>query len=200
MQKKFWNRLRTTLLSKLLRKVHGEVHSWIENIHYGKKGRRSHIIKPMRIIGKRRIFLGDGVGILNGARIETIKQWQGDSCNGMLSIGDRTSIEQNCHIIASKEVTIGHDCVFSAFVYISDCSHQYVPEQSIMASPLVRQKVKIGNHVFIGIGACIMPGVTIGDNVVIGAKAVVTKDVPEGCMVAGIPAKIIKKWNGKEWI
>ena len=44
-----------------------------------------------------------------------------------------------------------------------------------------------------------MPGVTIGNNAVIGANSVVTKDVPADCMVAGVPATILKRWNGTEW-
>lgn len=186
-------------MSRLLSKIQNRIYNFVDNLRYGTCGHQSHIIKPMRIVGKRRIFLGDNVRILNCARLETIRIWAGIECNGKLTIGDRTSIEQCCHIIAADDVKIGKDCVFSAFVYISDCSHQYDPNESIMASELIREKVTIGNHVFIGIGSCIMPGVTIGDNSVIGANSVVTKDVPADCMVAGSPAKIIKHWNGTEW-
>ena len=52
--------------------------------------------------------------------------------------------------------------------------------------------IQIGNNVYIGTGAIIMPGVKIGDNVIVGAYAVVTHDIPEFCVVAGIPAKVIK--------
>lgn len=53
--------------------------------------------------------------------------------------------------------------------------------------------IKIGNNVWIGGNVCVLPGVTIGDNVVIGAGSVVTKDIPANCLVAGNPGKIIKK-------
>lgn len=188
-----------TIFRKILRKICNLYQKWCDNFSYGQRGSGSRITKPMRIVGKKRIFLGNDVGILNAARIETIRSWAGKELNGKLIIGDRTSIGQCCHLIAADQVEIGSDCVFSAFVYISDCSHQYDPEQNIMASPLVRERIKIGNHVFIGIGSCIMPGVNIGDNAVVGANSVVTKSIPAGCMVAGSPARVIKKWTGKEW-
>lgn len=56
----------------------------------------------------------------------------------------------------------------------------------------------IGDNVFIGTNACILGGVTVGDNAVIAAGAVVLKDVPANCTVAGVPAKIIKRDDGKE--
>ncbi len=92
--------------------------------------------------------------------------------------------------------------MFSAYVYISDCSHQYGPNMDIMDSPLEFKPVEIGDHCFVGIGSCIMPGVHMGNYVVVGANSVVTKDVPDYCMVAGSPARVIKKWdNGKyEWV
>lgn len=167
----------------------------LDNIKYGKCGRKSKIIKPMRIIGKRRIFLGENVRILNNARLETIRIWSGKVLNGQLHIGDHTSIEQNCHIIAANYVGIGKDCVISSFVYISDCSHNYSPYSSIMESELEVKKTVIGDHCFIGVGACIMPGVILGDNVVVGANSVVTKNVPSNAIVAGVPAKIIKRWE-----
>lgn len=52
--------------------------------------------------------------------------------------------------------------------------------------------IRVGNNVFIGYGATILPGVTIGDHVVVAAGAVVTRDIPDGCVVAGVPARIIK--------
>lgn len=59
-------------------------------------------------------------------------------------------------------------------------------------SSIIAKPIKIGNRVWIGIAATVMPGVTVGDNSIIAAGAVVTKDVPTNCIVAGVPAKIIK--------
>lgn len=82
------------------------------------------------------------------------------------------------YIIAAGHLKIGKDCVFSSDVFISDCNHSYVLEGRIAEQPLTVLKTEIGNNVFIGTEAKIMAGVTTGDNAVIGANAVVMRDVP----------------------
>lgn len=169
----------------MIKRIFSRIRAKINNLTWGRKGNRTVIIKPMRIINKKRIFLGDNVVILNDARMEVC------SLDSKLMIGDGTSIEQGCHIISANSLEIGSDCVISAWVYISDCNHIY-NKGAIRNAGLDIKKTRIGNNVFIGIGARIMPGVTIGDNAVIGANSVVTKDVPEREIWAGIPAKYIK--------
>lgn len=175
----------------LVKKIINRIRLLFKESKWGRRGNNSRIIKPMRIIGKRNMYIGDNVIILNNARMETIDTWQGEKLNGSIKIGKGTSIEQNCHIIAADELCIGEDCVISANVYISDCNHGYAPGARIMDQPLEIKKTRIGNSVFIGIGAKIMPGVTIGNNSVVGANAVVTHDVEANTIVAGIPAKAI---------
>ncbi len=91
-------------------------------------------------------------------------------------------------------IKIGDNCMISYDVVMRTDMHNY----SDIDIPMINQGVKtanivIGNDVWIGQGAIVMPGVTVHDGAVIGARAVVTKDVPEYCVVAGVPAKIIKK-------
>jgi acetyltransferase-like isoleucine patch superfamily enzyme len=174
----------------------------LAKIIYGHFGKGSRIIKPMRIINHKHIHIGNNVNILNNARMEAERKWQDKELNGEIIIGDNTSIEQGCHIIAADKLEIGKDCVISSNVYISDCAHEYKDIKThIMKQPLIIKKTKIGDGVFIGIGAKIMCGVTLGDKCIIGAGAVVTKDVPECCIVTGVPAKIIKSYDGvlDEW-
>lgn len=185
-----------------LRRILCKLRNHIFFRNYGCIGEDSYIIKPMRIIGKKNIFIGNGCSILNGARMETVSQWEKRCYDGKIIIGDNSSIEQCCHIIAADELEIGSRTVISAFVYIADCGHSYAfSEESVMQNPLEVKKTKIGNNCFIGIGAKIMPGVTLGDHVIVGANAVVTKDVPSNTMVAGIPARVIKKYDvsQKKW-
>lgn len=162
---------------------------------FGKVGKGSYIISPMRVIGGKNILLGDDISILNEARLEAITLHGNKKFNGKLVIGSGTSIEQNCHIIAADELIIGERCMFSAYVYIADCNHCFVVGKDIHQSGLEVKKTRIGNDVFIGIGAKILPGVKIGNNCIIGANSVVTKDIPDYCVAVGIPAKIIKKYN-----
>lgn len=147
----------------------------------------------MLINGKVNIFLGDNVTIKNDARMETVTQWKGKTYTPKLIIHNGVSIEQRCHIVAADVLEIGENTVISADVYISDCSHRYNENKRIMDSDLIVKKTTIGANAFIGIGAKIMPGVTIGERAVVGANAVVTRDVPPFEVWAGVPARYIKK-------
>lgn len=186
----------------VISKLNHRLQFYFSNCHWGKMGKKSHVIKPMRIIGKKRIYIGSNVNILNNARMETIFSWGNQILESSLTIGDGTSIEQNVHLIAAGNLKIGNKCVISADVYISDCNHGYLPTADIMSQPLEILPTEIGNHTFIGIGAKVMPGCIIGNNCVIGANSVVTKSIPDNCMAVGIPAKIIKCFDSeaKKWI
>lgn len=98
----------------------------------------------------------------------------------------------NSVIIAYKKITIGSDVTIAPGVVIRDSdSHKTKKEGNT-------KEIKIGNHVWIGTNAVILKGVTIGDNSIIAAGAVVTKDVPKDSMVTGVPAKVVKrniKWE-----
>jgi len=188
--------------SKFYRKIVNFIEEIKDNIRFGKIGRNTKIIQPMRVLGKSRIFLGNNITILNGARLETVRKWGGVFHRGKLVIGDGTSIEQCCHIIAAEEVRIGKNVVISSFVYISDCSHGYSPREKIMESSIHTCRTVIGNHCFLGVKSTVLPGVTIGNNVIVGANAVVTHDVPDNSMVVGAPAYIIMKWSvdDEKWV
>ncbi len=105
--------------------------------------------------------------------------------NGKVFIGNNVSFGSNCEFYCSDSVTIGNDTIFSNNCIIRDSDiHEIVGKEN--HAPIV-----IGNHVWVGTNAIILKGVTIGDGAIIGAGAVVTKDVPENCVVAGNPAKVI---------
>ena len=92
-------------------------------------------------------------------------------------------------IVCAKNIEIGNDVAIAREVIIRDTdAHDIVDGKHKKVKP-----VKIGNHVWIGAKAMIMKGVTIGDGTIIAAGAVVTKDIPENCIAAGVPAKIIKE-------
>jgi len=116
--------------------------------------------------------------------------------NAILTLG-ASFINSHSQILSAKEINIGDGCVISrnCAIYDSDF-HAILDSQN---KPINNsQPVNIGNHVWIGRSATILKGVTIGDGAIVAAGAVVNKDVPPYCMVAGVPAKIIKtdiKWQ-----
>lgn len=109
-----------------------------------------------------------------------------------ISIGKNFYANFGCVILDCAPVTIGDNAMFAPGVHIYAATH---PIDSLKRCDLhieLNGKVTIGNNVWIGGRAVIIPNVTIGDNVVIAAGAVVTHDVPDNVMVAGVPAKIVK--------
>ncbi len=107
-----------------------------------------------------------------------------------LRVGKRVAINAFVHIWANKPVTIGDNTMIASHVQITTSTHSYKirPYRDHREdAPVV-----IGNNVWIGSGAIILPGITIGDNSVIGAGSVVTRDVPASTVVAGVPAKVIR--------
>lgn len=170
---------------------------------FGAYGRGSILRSPDRILGRKHIYIGNYVGILQHARIEAISKYKEQSYEPQIIIGDKTSIGQNLHVVACNEVKIGREVTISGNVFISDCSHEY-RELDVNSSdqPLLIDKTKIGDYSFIGYGAAIMPGAILGKQCIVGTNAVVLKGVyPDCCVLAGVPAKIIKRYNPltKEW-
>ncbi len=106
----------------------------------------------------------------------------------LLTLGKHCTVSEGVTVYNLGHVTIGDHTVISQDVYICAGTHDYTQPDL----PLQRQPITIGNGVWVCAGAFIGPGVTIGDNSVIGARAVVMKDVPPGVVVAGNPMKTIK--------
>ena len=87
-------------------------------------------------------------------------------------------------------IEIGDNALIGHQVVLATLNHDLIPERR---ANMIPAPIKIGNNVWIGAHATILAGVTIGDNAVVAAGAVVTRDVPANCVVGGVPAKIIKK-------
>lgn len=115
----------------------------------------------------------------------------------VIEIGDGCRFGERNHITAVNRITIGSHLLTGSYVLISDNAHGSSSTDMLNIPPLERPlvskgEVHIGDNVWIGDKACILAGVQIGNNVIIGANSVVTKDVPDNCVAAGIPAKVIK--------
>lgn len=123
------------------------------------------------------------------------KVWIGKTFNcdngKKISIGNNFTGNYNLTILDIREVTIGDNVMIGPNTLITTVGHPLSPagRRNHMS---IAKPVTIGNDVWIGGNATILPGVTIGSNVVIAAGAVVTKDVPPNCVVGGVPAKKIK--------
>jgi acetyltransferase-like isoleucine patch superfamily enzyme len=120
----------------------------------------------------------------------------------LLRIGDRCVIGRGTHIVAHESIVIGDDVFTGPYVYITDQNHSYAdPDAPIGRQWPANAPVSIGAGSWLGAGAIILPGSVIGRNVVVGAGSVVRGRVPDRCVVAGVPAKIIRAYvAGDGWL
>lgn len=155
--------------------------------------------RRMRLDGM--LFLGSGVKLQVGKRAQVSFGrwvWIGHDtkirCHeGEVRIGDKTVLGQECTISAYQHVSIGEQCILADRVMLIDFDHNVAEvERPIRVQGIYKRNVRVGNNVWIGYGAQILRGVSVGDNAIVGASAVVTKDVPANAVVAGIPARVIR--------
>jgi acetyltransferase-like isoleucine patch superfamily enzyme len=153
------------------------------------------------------LFLGRGLElqVAPGARVEFGRfVWIGDGtkirCHeGRVEIGRKTVMGQECTISAYQRVRIGEQCVIADRAMFIDFDHGVVEvERPIRMQGIYKRDVEVGSNVWIGYGACILRGVRVGDNSIVGTNSVVTKDVPANAVVAGIPAKVIRMREAPE--
>lgn len=155
--------------------------------------------RPVFIRGRRHAIFGQGLTTGYGCRFDL----GGSKHDGtLLTVGRDCYLGDNVHIVASERVEIGDNCLMASHVFISDVSHgryqgmaQSRPDSNPNLRPLHSRPVTIGDNVWIGENVCVLPGVSIGNGCIVNANAVVTKSVPVGCIVAGLPARVIKRWS-----
>jgi acetyltransferase-like isoleucine patch superfamily enzyme len=112
---------------------------------------------------------------------------------GEASVGAKSVLGQECTISAFQHVSIGRECIVADRVMLIDFDHGVVEtERPIRLQGIYKRDVRVGNNCWIGYGACILRGTTVGDNAIIGTSSVVTKDVPDNAVVAGAPARVLR--------
>lgn len=185
-----------------------------------KLGKRIHIVlntifikkrfnscgKDLRITGipqlhhPEYISIGDSFHGGNPLKLETWPVYKRSSTGKkpQLIIGNNVSFMDNCQVSCLERVEIGNNVLFGDNVFVTDNLHGGSTRFELAIPPTERALVSkgpviIGNNVWVGRNACIMPGVTIGEGTIIGANSVVTHDVQSYCVVGGAPAKVIKE-------
>lgn len=150
--------------------------------------------------GERYIYIGDNFMCGKNVKLYVWNNYL-DSSNDTLpklKIGDNVTFADGCFISCINNIEIKNGVLFGENVFVSDNFHGNNSIDELNIPPAQRTlyskgPVIIGNNVWIGRNVSIMPNIKIGNNSIIGANAVVTHDVPENTIVAGVPAKIIKK-------
>lgn len=146
--------------------------------------------------GENYIAIGSGFQADERVKIDAWDEYRGVKMHPHISIGSDVSMNSDCYITCIASIIIGDGVMMGRNVFITDHLHGNTESSALM--PRERKLyskggVKIGNHVLIGSNVCIMPGVTIGDDCIIRANAVVTHSMPERAVIGGIPAKVLKQ-------
>jgi acetyltransferase-like isoleucine patch superfamily enzyme len=156
---------------------------WLSSWRFESHGVRCGLEAGVRLVGRTSIHLGDRVTLRRNVMI---------GGGGVLRVGSRTTINEDAIIGCTDSITIGADCMLAPRVYLLDVDHEFssrdvpISSQGYRTSPVV-----IGDDVWIGAYAVILKGVRIGKGAVVAAHSVVTKDVPEYAVVGGVPARVI---------
>ena len=155
---------------------------------------------PLALFGKKYIEFGERLTLGRNCRLEAYSL--DGTKDKRLIFGKDVQLNDNVHIDAMKRVEIGNNVLMASHIFISDNSHGGYKEGAACdpdISPMERdyaiKPVKIEDNVWIGEGAFISMGVTIGKGCVIGAHSFVNKDIPAYCIAVGNPAKVIKCYD-----
>lgn len=161
--------------------------------------------QPIDIRGKSGIAFGKQLTTGYHCRFEAHNKDE----NVSLHFGNNIQINDFVHIAALKEVRIGNNVLIASKVFITDLEHgSYIgneddadPCSIVKDRQLSSKSVVIEDNVWLGEHVSVLPGVTIGENSIIGANSVVTKSIPANSIAVGIPAKVIKQFNfeTKRW-
>jgi acetyltransferase-like isoleucine patch superfamily enzyme len=139
----------------------------------------------LEISRRGRVRFGRFVWIGNGTKIRCHE--------GEVEIGRKTVMGEECTISAYQRVRIGEQCVIADRAMFIDFDHGVVEvERPIRLQGIYKRDVEVGSNVWIGYGACILRGVRVGDNSVVGTNSVVTRDVPANAVVGGVPARVLR--------
>jgi acetyltransferase-like isoleucine patch superfamily enzyme len=133
------------------------------------------------VYGSGRVRIGENVLLYPDVHLET----QGNAC---IELGDELVISRGTHIVAMAGIKIGEGTLIGEYTSIRDANHNREPNQPIRDSGYSAKPITIGREVWLGRGVTVLGGVMIGDKATVGANAVVTRDVPAGATVVGIPA------------
>lgn len=168
----------------------------VYKLRFKSVGMVSYIGKPVFMSGTKRVTIGNRVRIYPGIRMETIQ-------GGEIVIRDNVSIGQNFHVIAEKEeLVIGENTTISANVYLSNTEHEYTKlGVHVLDQDRTVRHTFVGRNCFLGFGCVILPGTILGNQCIVGANAVVKGEFESYSVIAGNPARLVKKYdsNTDKW-
>jgi acetyltransferase-like isoleucine patch superfamily enzyme len=154
---------------------------------------------PGTSMGERWIRIGSDNLIASGV-VFTAGMWPDEPFvppdGWAIRIGDRCTISRGAAFVGRVGIDVGDDVTFGPDVYVTDHNHEYAePDVPISRQWVVEAPVSIGSGSWLGTGAVVLPGSQLGTHVAVAAGSVVRGEIPDRCVVAGSPAKVVRQWD-----
>jgi acetyltransferase-like isoleucine patch superfamily enzyme len=193
--------LMLSLLSDIPRPLGVQIRKLIYPHLFARMGRNVYIQRGCEFLGADAIELGDEVRILRDVRLNVKTR------NSRLSLGNGVCLDRGVDINVPEDdcwIEIGDHAYLGAYVCVAGpgpikighhtliAAHSGIFSNNHRSYGLSREGIEIGNHCWLGCGVKVMDGTKIGDNTIVGAGAVVTKDIPANSVAVGVPARVIK--------
>lgn len=191
-------------MKSLLKSLYVHTFRLFTVLKFKKFGKRSVIGAHAKIKCGKNIVIGNNVRIGQFCRMQCYEEFANQKLNPSIVIKDGCYIGNSFTILSAAKVELEENVLIASNVTICSENHGIDPVSDIpyKNQPLKAAPVYVGEGTWIGQNVVIMPGVKIGKKCVVGASSVVTKDVDDYCIVAGIPAKVIKRYDFEigEWV
>lgn len=183
-------------LCNALKPVSSYLFTGYHSHRFHKWGKGSVMVWGVRITHPEDIAVGEDTELLREVSLTANNISHSD--RPVIQIGNHCSIGAKSHITAINGIEIGHHLLTGDNVLITDNAHGSSSCEMLNIPPTDRPlvskgRVKIGDYVWLCDKVAVLPGVTIGNNVIVGVNSVVTADIPDNCVAAGIPAKVVKR-------
>ena len=200
----------------ILRRIFRKIHRTLFTPHFELRGARHalpSIDAACQFVEPSRIALGDDVRFERGAMALADPKGEislGDrviicryclllAAGGKIEIGRETLIGDFCSLYGEGGLTIGTQVMIAAGCRLIPNEHTFlIPERPIIEQPYEGRGISIGDGAWLGANVCVLDGVRIGKGAIIGAGAVVTHDIPDYAIAAGVPARVMKMRPGHE--
>lgn len=191
--------------------------AWAASVRYGAIGPKQRAARRFRafgdgsmisfppsvIFGEGRIAIGAGTSIGPLASLSAGMPVNAeDRGDPIITIGDRCALGKGIGIVGHERIELGDDIWTGHYVYITDQNHGYEDLSLPIGTQMWNNApVSIGSGSWLGHGCVVLPGVHVGAHVVVAAGAVVAEDVPDNCVVAGVPARVLRRYaDGFGWV
>lgn len=178
-------------------------YGWVYRMLFRHMGAGTFVSPFIQCVGLECVSLGDRSVISRNTRLLALKAYGSQAFDPQINIGKDVSIGFGCTLSCINRIEIGHHVTIGDNVYIADSHHDYRdPELGVLQQPLLPGQVSIGQGAWVGYGAFVAGNVSLGEHSVVGANSVVTRSVPAYTVVAGVPAKPVRRFSHElgQWI